>query len=107
MLSQYDLKDEHFAGLYLLYRFCRVSKIELNYLPENFVYTPKYMYYTSLDLFEQNANINLENYGMEYWFPTQKGIEHLEKLGLSINHERQISVPEANKKIVLISIKHW
>lgn len=106
-LSKYEIKEEYFAALYLLYRFCRVSKIELNYLPENFIYDGKRMFYISLDLFEQNSNINLENYGMEYWFTSVKGIEHLEKLGYSVNHERQISVPEVNKKIVLISIKHW
>ena len=107
VLSNEEIDDIYFEGLFLLYKFVRIANIELNYLPENFVYHKKTLYYTSLDLFERNEKLNLENYGLEFWFTSKKAIEHLEKLGYKVDKKRIIPQPEVNKKIVLISIKHW
>lgn len=107
VLSKEDLSDEYFDALFLQYRFCRFSKIELDYIPENFVYFKKKLYYISLKVFEQNKNINLENHGLQFFLPSRNGLIHLKNLGYEVDFKRELSNAETNKKIVLTSIKHW
>lgn len=107
VLAREDINDEYFKALFLIYRFCRTSKIDLDYFPENFVFYKKYLYYTSLKSFEKNDQTSLENYGLYYWLPSKKGLSHLKEIGYEVDFKREISNAETNKKIVLISIKHW
>lgn len=107
ILSKEDISEKVFEELFTQYRFCRQWKLDINYLPENFVFDGKTLYYTSLDLFNHDESISLDNYGIDYWFPTIKAKEHLEKLGLSIDKGRILKPAEAKKKIVLTSVLYW
>ena len=107
ILAKQDLEDIYFEKLFTLYRYARANQVEINYLPENFVLEDKRLYYTSLDLFDKNPDINLENYGLEFWISSKKGFEHLTKLGYEVDKKRLLSQGEANKKIVLLSLYNW
>ncbi len=107
LLANADLSDDVFEKLFKFYRYARANQIELNYLPENFVLSGKKLYYTSLEIFPQNKEINLENYGLEYWIPSKKAFDHLSKLGYNMDKKRVLSIGEANKKIVLLSLYNW
>ena len=102
-----DIEDEAFKELFNIYRFARFSKIELDYHPENYALKKGRMYYLSLDFGEANKDHNLENEGLFYWIYSPKFVEHLKELKLPIDEKRKLTQPEANKKIVLISIMHW
>ena len=107
LLSKGDIEDKIFEKLFTFYRYARANQIELNYLPENFVFDGKRLYYVSLDLFPQNKDLNLENYGLEFWIMSKKGYEHLLKLGYEIDKKRMLNSGETNKKIVLLSLYNW
>lgn len=107
VLSEKDIPEEYFEKLFTIYRYARVNQVDINYLPENFVVRGKKMYYTSLDLFEANKEINLENYGLDYWIISQKGYDHLKELGHKVDKKRLLSKGETNKKIVLLSLFNW
>ena len=102
-----DIGDDAFKELFNIYRFCRFSKIDLNYQPENFATKNGEMYYLSLEFFDSNKEKNLENYGLFYWIYSPQFVEHLKELKISIDPSRVLSKAEANKKIVLISVMHW
>lgn len=102
-----DIPDASFKELFNIYRFCRFSEINLNYLPENFAMKNGRMYYLSHDLFKGDEEINLENHGLYFWIYSPKLVEHLKELGLEVDKKRMLTIPESNKKIVLISVMHW
>lgn len=105
--NDFELPEIYYEQLFVLYRFCRFSKIELNYLPENFILRGKYLYYDSLDIYNQNTKINLESYGLYHWIKSKQAYKHLEALGYEFKNKQPLSSAEAKKKIVLISIKYW
>ena len=107
VLLKGDIPDEAFKELFNIYRFCRFSKVDINYLPENFAMKKGRMYYLALDLMESSEEKNLENYGLFYWIYSPQLATHLKELNLEIDKSRLLTQPEANKKIVLISIMHW
>ena len=107
VLLKEDISDDAFRELFNIYRFCRFSKIDLDYHPENFAIKNGRMYYLSLSYGEADEKKNLENYGLYFWVYSPQLIAHLKEQNLSIDKKRALSVPEANKKIVLISIMHW
>lgn len=106
-LSQGDLDEIYYTELFEQYRFARFSKIELNYLPENFVLYKNQLYYLSHDFMPQNKDKNLENYGIYFWFYSNELAEHLKEHNLPVDKKRILSKGEVNKKIVLTSIMKW
>ncbi len=107
VLAKEELPEIYFEKLFTLYRYARANQVDINYLPENFALDGKRLYYTSLDLFNAKPEINLENYGLEFWIMSKKGYEHLTKLGYEIDKKRLLSSAETNKKIVLLSLYNW
>ena len=107
VLSKGDIPENVFTKLFTFYRYCRANQIEINYLPENFIVNDKKLYYTSLELFPKNPDINLENYGIEFWIMSQKGYDHLIQLGYKVDKKRVLARGEANKKLVLLSLLNW
>lgn len=107
ILSEGDIPEAVFVKLFTFYRYARANQIELNYLPENFVFDGKRLYYISLELFDKNPDINLENYGIEFYVMSQKGYDHLISLGYNVDKKRLLSKGEANKKMVLLSLLNW
>lgn len=107
ILSEGDIPEPVFVKLFTFYRYARANQIELNYLPENYVFDGKRLYYISLELFDKNPDINLENYGIEFYVMSQKGYDHLISLGYNVDKKRLLSKGEANKKMVLLSLLNW
>lgn len=102
-----ELPDGFYKELYNQYRFCRFSKIELNYMPENFILSRKKMYYTSFDYGPAKEATNLENYGIYYWFYSNEFYNHLQELGIDFDKRKILKPAEVKKKIVLLSIMNW
>ena len=105
--STLKLPDIYYEQLFIVYRFCRFSKIELNYLPENFILRGKYLYYDCLEIYNANTKINLENYGIYYWIKSKEAIKHLTALGYNLEKVAPLSNALSKKEIVLLSIKYW
>lgn len=106
-LSKEDIPETIFDKLFVMYRFARFSKIDLNYMPENFVFYNNELYYMSTELNPQMSDKNLENYGIRYWVYTFECGEHLEEKGYKVDKSRLLSRAVANKKIVLLTIMRW
>lgn len=106
-LLEEELSDDYYKELFNVYRFCRFSKIDLDYMPENFVLYKKKMYYTSFDYGPQNARENLENYGLYYWIYSQEFYDRTKRLGHDFDKKKLLGSAEAKKKIVLLSIMNW
>jgi len=106
-LLESELPDEHYKELYNVYRFCRFSKIDIDYMPENFILKGKTLYYMSFDYGPQNPNHNLENEGMYYWLYSPEFYQHVKSLGYDFDRKKILTTPEVKKKIVLLSIMNW
>lgn len=109
VLMDNDLKlpDIYYERIFVIYRFCRFSKIELNYLPENFILRKNLLYYDCLEIYEQNPKINLENYGIYFWIKSKEAIKHLSTLGYDVKDIKPLEGGLEKKEIVLLSIKYW
>ncbi|MCF0117284.1 MAG: hypothetical protein HUJ61_04455 [Bacilli bacterium] len=107
ILTNIDIDDAIFEKLFLLRRFARFSKVDLNYLPENFKYYNGELYYMSYEFFKESQEKSLEDYGMYYWIYGTVAMNHLAELGLPIDKSRVLTTPEVKKKIVLLSIMKW
>ena len=107
LISEGELNDEIFEQLFHIYRFARFAKMELNYLPENYVFYKDELYYLSEHFEPQNKNKNLENYGIYFWFYGNECVEHLKEKEMPVDKSRILQKGEVNKKIVLTSIMKW
>ncbi|MFA5283705.1 MAG: hypothetical protein WC366_04295 [Bacilli bacterium] len=102
-----DLSDHYFEELFLAYRFCRFSKINLNYLPENFSMKNGKLFYVSNDVADYSPQRNLENWGIRYWIYTAEFSQYLKEKKMNVNPKRILKEEVANKKIVLLSVTYW
>lgn len=108
VIANNDASDDVFGELFNMYRFARFSKIDLNYLPENYKYYKNSLFYLSYNEFgPAHKDKNLENYGIYFWIYGSDCMNHLKDLGLPIDKSRLLIQPEVNKKIVLLSIMKW
>ena len=107
ILSKQELPELYYKLLFTIYRLCRFAKVEINYLPENFILKGTTLYYIGEEIFEPDPRHNLENFGLRYWMYSKEATTLLSKKGYSINPKRLISDEEANKRIVLLSVIHW
>ncbi len=107
ILAKEDISDDIFGQLFNIYRFARFSKIELDYMPENYCIYNNELYYRSLKFFTADKKKNLENYGIRFWFTGSEGLAHLKELGYEVDKNRFIDEANLNKKIILLSIMKW
>lgn len=107
MIAKEELPELVYEQLFIIYRFARFSKIELDYLPENYIFNGKELFYVGEHFQPQNTKINLENYGIFFWFYGEQCANHLKEHNLPIDKSRILSKGEMNKKIVLTSIMKW
>lgn len=106
-IANNTIDDFWFEQLFLIYKFARFSKIDINYLPECYKMYKGELYYMNHYYFLQDSKKNLENYGIDFWLYGDKCAEYLKKFGYQIDKKRIISKTELNKKIVLLSIMKW
>lgn len=102
-----DLDDKHFELLFVMYRFCRFSKINLDYNPKNFILKDKKLYYTGRHFWPLKKEKNLENEGIRYWLYTNEFANYLQELSINVDFKRVLPEEVANKKIVLLCVTYW
>lgn len=107
VLAVENLKDIYFKQLFTIYRFCRFSKVELNYMPNNYVLKGTTLYYVGEDVTESDPSRNLENFGLRYWIYSKEAAQLLEETGHTVDSKRILSEEETNKRIVLLSVSFW
>lgn len=107
VLAKEELKEIYFKQLFTIYRFCRFSKVEINYLPHNYILKGTTLYYIGEDISDSDPKRNLENFGLRYWIYSKEAASLLAEKGLAVNPKRLLSEEEANKKIVLLSVTYW
>lgn len=107
VLAAENLKDIYFKQLFTIYRFCRFSKVELNYMPNNYVLKGTTLYYVGEDVTESDPSRNLENFGLRYWIYSKEAAQLLEETGHTVDSKRILSEEETNKRIVLLSVSFW
>ena len=106
-IAKGPLSDNYYKELFLIYRFCRFSQINLNYLPENFIMRNNKLYYISDDIYDYEVKHNLENWGIYYWFYGEELVNRLRSNGYKIDNSRILSKAEETKKITLTGITYW
>lgn len=105
LLLKRELNDDEFYALFIIESFARYYKIRLNYLPENFLYAKKRIYY--LDNFvsdEENPNQFIEN-DLLYYLPTKTRLNYLKKFDENYQSEC-LEGAKLSKQIVLTAIKY-
>ncbi len=102
-----DLPEKYFEQLFLMYRFCRFSKININYLPDNFIMYRNQLVYISHEIGDYNKVRNLENWGIRYWFYTKEFAQYLRVKEMKVDEKRILQEEVANKNIVLLSVTYW
>lgn len=107
VLAKEDLKEIYFKQLFTIYRFCRFSKVEINYLPQFYILKGQTLYYIGEDIIDSDPKRNLENFGLRYWIYSKEAADLLKEKGFVVDSKRLICEEEANKRIVLLSVTYW
>jgi hypothetical protein len=107
VLAKEDLKELYFKQLFTIYRFCRFSKVEINYLPHNYILKGTTLYYIGEEIIDSDPKRNLENFGLRYWIYSKEASELLREKNYVIDPKRILSEEETNKRIVLLSVTYW
>ena len=101
------LEEKHFEKLFLIYRFARFEKHDIDYRPQNFILDNKNeLIYVGRKIFPSEEKLNLENYGLRFYFDSVEAKQNAKELGYNLDRKILTSA-EINKKIVLICIKYW
>lgn len=105
-LSNNEIDDKIIEQLFLQYRIARIFKFELDYMPENYVFDGKKLYYLSRDMIKKNEKYSLENYGLFYWMYSKEGCRHLEEKGFNVP-KNKLNDAETKKNAVLWTVQYW
>jgi len=106
-LSKGPLDDEHFRALFFLYRMARLSKVGLDWQPQNFMLRGSQMFYLPIKVRELSDETRLEKNGLQYWFHGKDCLANLERKGYKTDGLPHLSDPELNKKMALIAVKYY
>lgn len=107
VISKKSVDENVFDALFLMYRFARFSKIELDYHPDNYVFDGKNLYYLSYEFIDQNNERNLENYGLKFWLYGNECASYLKEKGFEVDKKRILDKASLNKEIVKLAIMKW
>jgi hypothetical protein len=107
VMAKRELPELYFQQIFNIYRFCRFSKIDIDYMPENFILKGTTLYYIGDDTYEADVKHNLENFGLRYWVYSREAMDHLQSKGYTVDSKRLLSEEETNKRIVLLSVTYW
>lgn len=107
VLAKENLKEIYFKQLFTIYRFCRFSKVEINYLPQYYILKGQTLYYIGEDIIDSDPKRNLENFGLRYWIYSKEATDLLRSKGLEVDSKRLLGEEETNKRIVLLSVTYW
>lgn len=107
LVSSDQLTDKIIENLFIIYRFCRFTKNDIDYLPQSFLVTKKSdLIYIGRKIFPQNTTKNLENYGLRFWLDSKEAKINCKENGKEFKRQVRTDA-EINKNIVLLSIKYW
>ena len=106
-LSKEDITNEEIYRLLMLIEwYGRREKIRIDFLPENFIFTGKKLFYLPYAFkdFEQGYNFNMKD--IRYWFPTKELSAYVKSKGLSFDDKRIGNEYAVNKQIALMVVKY-
>lgn len=106
LLANNQIDEKIIEKLFDMYRAARTYKFDLDYMPENYVFDGKKLYYLGLDIIKKNEKYSLENYGMFYWIYSKEGCKHLSEKGFE-TPKNKLNDAEAKKAVVLWVVKYW
>jgi hypothetical protein len=107
ILLNKDIEEKCFVQLFVMYRFCRFSEINIDYNPKNFVFDGKKIVYIGRHFWKMDKKRNLENYGIRYWLYTNEFVDYIDSLGIKPDSNRILPEEVANKQIVLLCVAYW
>ncbi len=107
LLKNEDLGDKVFNEIFMIYKFCRFSNINLDYSPDNYLFDGKRLFYTSnyYGVFEQDESF--EDKGIYYWLYGKIYTKLLIERGFEINKTRLLTDQEARKKAITTALLYW
>lgn len=107
ILMEKDISDKCFEQLFVLYRFCRFSKINVDYNPKNFFFDGKKICYIGRHYWTYKKERNFENYGIRYWLYTNEFANYIASFKINVDMKRVLTEEVANKQIVLLCVTYW
>ena len=107
VLSKNELTDAYFTALFDLYRFCRYSKVALDWEPQNFMLRGSQMFYLPTKWEPLTDKNHLEKGKLRTWFLGEEGHELLKKKGFETAGLPMLKEEEVNKAVVLTTVKNW
>ena len=106
-LMKTELSEAHYRGIFALAYRCKLEKVSINFLPENFVLVNDKLYYLSTDYNKYSEQDNFVNKYVRLWFYTTELCEHLKAKELPVDKTRLKVEYAINKEIVLTTIKYY
>lgn len=106
-LQKGALAEEIIELLFKTFWYARNDRMELDYRPENFVYSNGKLYYLP---FAYHKYVNHEDFvqrDLRLWFFTKEFIKYCHEKGIAVDETLLKSDYETNKNIALMTVKYY
>ena len=102
-----DLPEGVLEALFKTFWYARNDRLELDYHPDNFVYTNGKLYYLPFKVGRfQNKDSFIQN-DIRLWFFTKDFVSYCHELGIDADQSKLKSDYEINKGIALMTVKYY
>lgn len=102
-----DLPEAVLEALFKTFWYARNDRLELDYHPDNFVYTNGKLYYLPFKVGRfQNKDSFIQN-DIRLWFFTKDFVNYCHELGIDADQSKLKSDYEINKGIALMTVKYY
>ena len=102
-----ELPESALEKLFLTFWYARNDRMELNYQPDNFIFTNGKLYYLPFVYKKYTNNEQFVQKDIRLWFFTKDFIKYCHDKGIEVDESHLKSDYEINKNIALMTVKYY
>ena len=102
-----ELPEMAIEKLFLTFWYARNDRMELNYQPDNFIFTNGKLYYLPFAYKKYTNNEQFVQKDIRLWFFTKDFIKYCHEKGIEVDESHLKSDYEINKSIALMTVKYY
>lgn len=102
-----EIPESAIEKLFLTFWYARNDRMELNYQPDNFIFTNGKLYYLPFAYKKYTNNEQFIQKDIRLWFFTKDFIKYCHDKGIEVDESHLKSDYEINKSIALMTVKYY
>lgn len=107
LISKNDLNENIYEQIFLMSWYAKNDGLLLNFMPENYRYFNKTLFYIPLTFEKYNEKDSFHLKGIQYWVYSNTLVNYLKQNNLPVDLSRRKDEYLTNKEIVLKTVKYY